>query len=109
MPLIYPSYILNQVCGAIVAPYSTYCNVIWRGAAKFHVDIHFKLQEREIRATSNACFFEQTQLLFNKENIMNIYKILNICDASMKLKFEIKTKLLVMFLLLGTSATTDKY
>jgi len=70
-----PSYIVRQVYHAIVLPYLSYCNVIWGGTAKCHLDKLLILQKRAVRIVSNAGYRDHTEPLFKSESLLNIYKL----------------------------------
>ena len=74
----FPSRILKSLYYSFVYPYFSYCNLIWGGAAKTHLDSLVLLQKKCIRIISKVGYLDSTEPLFRELNILNVEQIYNL-------------------------------
>ena len=52
-----------------------YCNIIWGGAAKVHLEKLLKLQKRPVRILTGSSYLEHTAPLFKQLKLLKVYEI----------------------------------
>ena len=78
LKLTFPCSILKSLYYSFVYPYFSYCNLIWGGAAKTHLESLVLLQKKCIRIISKAGYLESTVPLFSEQKILNVGQIYNL-------------------------------
>ena len=74
----FPCRILKSLYYSFVYPYFSYCNLIWGGAAKSHLESQVLLQKKCIRNICKVGYLESTMPLFSEQKILNIEQIYNL-------------------------------
>ena len=70
-----PKFIVRRLYYAFILPYMNYCNIIWGGAAKVHLDKLLKLQKRAVRIITGSSYLEHTAPLFKQLEFLKIDEI----------------------------------
>ena len=89
----FPSRILKSLYYSFVYPYFSYCNLIWGGAAKTHLESLVLLQKKCVRIISKVGYYDHTAPLFSDLKILTVKQIYNLNCAKFtfcslnKLKF----------------------
>ena len=86
---------------SFVYPYFSYCNLVWGGAAKTHLESLVLLQKKCVRTISKVGYYEHTAPLFSDLKLLTVKQIYNLNCAKFtfcslnKLKFTEFTNRLV--------------
>ena len=59
----------------MILPYLSYCNIIWGNCASYLLQKLLLLQKRAIRVITKSPHLAHTEVLFHKQNILNIYDL----------------------------------
>ena len=71
----FPSRILKSMYYSFVYPYFTYCNLIWGGAAKTHLESLILLQKKCVRIINKVGYYDSTKPLFIELNLLTVEQI----------------------------------
>ena len=88
----FPCRILKSLYYSFVYPYFSYCNLIWGGAAKSHLESLVLLQKKCIRNISKVGYLDSTVPLFSEQKILNVGQIYNLNCAKFTFCSLNKTK-----------------
>ena len=88
----FPCRILKSLYYSFVYPYFSYCNLIWGGAAKSHLESLVLLQKKCIRNICKVGYLDSTVPLFSEQKILNVGQIYNLNCAKFTFCSLNKTK-----------------
>ena len=71
----FPCRILKSLYYSFVYPYFSYCNLIWGGAAKTHLESLILLQKKCVRIISKVGYYDHTAPLFSKLELLTVEQI----------------------------------
>ena len=67
-----PKIMGRRLYYAFILPYMNYCNIIWGGAAKVHLDKLLKLQKRAVRIITGSSYLEHSAPLFRQLEFLKL-------------------------------------
>ena len=66
------SEILHKTYFSFIYPYLNYCNIVWGGAAMFHINKLSLLQKKAVRVICKSDYLAHTEELFKKTEILPV-------------------------------------